>query len=278
MAAHTAATGLCDGDIVRYWTLLAPDDATVRHRIAVTPGVSFELARSYAGEPWGSTYRQMLRSVEIDAATYLSAQSDFQSRSAVLSNPFHARRTQDLWDTLTGLEQESVLVFNTGLDPEFIDTKYRAFHKTFDIAVNPATPTVTLEWTIGEGPGMPEWSSIVKNPNARREWVFEQLDRGGFVAADAARWPGLTRDELTEIAARTEDHQRGAAATAQLRLTAPQDRHLAEVSFVKLDVGLATWLKTQLRTGTAFQAGVRLARSGFEGSVGELVGVAETFT
>lgn len=283
-----APTGeLCDTDIVRYWSIFADDHLAEAYAIVSTPAASFELVRrsvdTLAHHPLmgAAATRRMLRIAPIDDATFndaLDAEEDWP-RIYALANMHRGPQIQHMWGELAPMERSGALFTNEGLDPDFIDTRFRELGEPAGVAKNSATPTRTLVRVLNLSPTLAHRVTVLSHPNAPRERVLEALDRDATLARAAINWPGLTIDDLTRVIERAKDDTLWVVARQHLedRTATPGERKVAALS-KRLRRDVALHLRDHLPEGDATAAASRIARAGFTGTVDELIAVAETFT
>ena len=294
MATTAAPTvGLCDDDIVRYWQVFAETAEDAAFAIAGTPQASHALARASVEQLAHNPTLQaraelrMLEYVAIDDATFHAAYNHRDQRaSAALANPHCATQVTAL------LAQQPRLLHpaaghNPGLSPELLEQIAEAHRYPVWIAKNPAMPTTALERMIaGCTPQTRDVAryAVLPHPNAAPEFVYAALRTRGEERIVAAQWPGLSVDELRELAAERGSGGRAPTGVALVAKRMLRERHAPagaryarEVARHELIVEVAELLRDRLDGDTAAAAAAKLVTAGFGGTVDELCEIANTF-
>lgn len=254
--AVTAAT-VTDDDIVRYWTLFSSDDETVAVNIAGCEHSSETLARSViAGiespQLAAEAFAGMLSATKISEVSFVEllrhAPLSDSERFALLENRHCGRHIATHWDDLDATDRD-VALGNEALPGELI-----AAHWRDNISAsmwNPATPTEALEGiadALGvrrHRNGAPHEWALVNHPNAPASWK------------ECGAVPAEELEELNEIEPATGER-----------------RDVVDLGCGAMCLDVMPLIRC---LDDEFAAATSMVRSGFEGTVGELLEVARTF-
>lgn len=303
-SACSASDTLCDADVVRYWSILADGPAEAAWVTAGSEGVSLELSQasvaSLVGDDQLHTAASMrhLTSAPIDDATFfaalngeaaqlpvpLSGQPD-RLRCAALHNQHRGETVTAMLPNLTQLGR-SYALYNPGVAAEALDVLAKEYGYPISATENPALPTASLaKVAVAHHENLSlqraRRCSVLKHPNAERQWVLDALKSNDTRVREAAiRWPGFTEGELRAYATGDATSDPIVSVAAELvadRYTAPEQRLVERSTPHPLIADLAVWLRC-LDNDETVAAASRIARAGFRGTFAELRDVATTFS
>lgn len=285
------APEISDADVEKYWTVFSRSENDMHFAVTHCEHSSYELAQAHHDQISDTAVRfearrGMLSRLHVPEEMWLEA-VDGEGPSifgVALENPHYAEAAMGRWDSLD-LSGKRRVLSNRGATPEFLDRHYNTAY--VHTLMNPATGVSTLEKIFTNPDKYSEWFDVTLHQAAKREWVVTVLDTGNSTErSTAVSWPGFTNDELENLTGDPDEKVAGAALyELNARLTTDEGCSVSAVAAGRAGPPLNTGT---LRPGVLalldgldddrLAAARALVRAGFNGTVGELLAIAATFT